>query len=47
MGKKRKACRVWWGNFKEGDHLQGRPRYIDNIKINHEESNGLGQHGLD
>jgi hypothetical protein len=37
MGEKRNACRVWWGNLKEGDHLQDRFRYTDNIKIDLEE----------
>jgi hypothetical protein len=22
MGKRRCACRFWWGNLREGDHLE-------------------------
>jgi hypothetical protein len=38
-GGKENAYTVWWGNLKEGDHLQYRLRYIDNIKIDLEERN--------
>jgi len=46
-GEKRNTCRVWWGNLKEGDHVRDRLRYTDNIKIDLEERNRIGEHGLD
>jgi len=47
MVEKKNTCRVWWGNLKEGDHLRDRLRYTDNIKIDLEERNRVGEHGLD
>jgi len=44
MEKKRNTYR--WRNLKEGDHLHDRLRYTDNIKIDLEERNRSGEHGL-
>ena len=27
----------WWGNLRERDQLEDKPRWEDNIKMNHQE----------
>ena len=46
-GGKEKCMQGLVGILKEGDHLQDRFRYIDNIKIDLEERNRLGEYGMD
>jgi hypothetical protein len=48
-GKKRNICWVCWGKLKEGDYLQDRLKYTNNINIHVdvEERNRVGEHGLD
>jgi hypothetical protein len=46
-GGKEKIMHALVGNLKEGDHLQERFRHTDNIKIDIEERNRVGEYGMD